>query len=163
MNPSPYMQISEHSPSVGPQNEIILNPDSRSSHQVEIDERRWHDKHLHRRVDSLIVEVGRVSDFIFLIAEKQDQLARDLAQERGARMAAEAAIREQMETHSRAVTEYIEIATGHLVAATDRITGLERNVTELQGVVAALSERTWWSMFQDSARTLFRKVFRKGE
>ncbi len=142
MQPSQYMYVSDHSPSIGPIQELIFNPDSRGSHQVEIDERRWHDKALHRRVDALILEVGRVSDFIFLIAEKQDQLARDLAVERIARMEAAAALRAVAENHARAMAGYIETANSRMVAATNRI-------TELEGVVMALSERTWWSMFKE--------------
>ena len=142
MQPSQYMYVSDHSPSIGPIQELIHNPDTRSSHQVEIDERRWHDTALHRRVDALIVEVGRVSDFIFLIAEKQDQLARDLQTERIARMEADAALRTQAENHRISMESYIEAADSRMVAAMNRI-------TELEGVVVALTERTWWSMFKD--------------
>jgi len=136
------MYVSDHSPSIGPIQELIHNPDTRSSHQVEIDERRWHDKALHRRVDALIVEVGRVSDFIFLIAEKQDQLARDLQAERIARMDNESVLKGIIEAHKLATSEYVLLSEARMAVAIKRI-------TELEGVVVALTERTWWSMFKD--------------
>jgi hypothetical protein len=142
MQPSQYMYVSDHSPSIGPIQELIHNPDTRSSHQVEIDERRWHDKALHRRINDLTVEVGRVSDFIFLIAEKQDQLARDLQAERIARMEADAQNLALAEKYKGEMERYIEAADLHRDMARLRI-------AELEGVVAALSERTWWSMFKD--------------
>ncbi len=148
-----FISVSDHSPSIGRANELINNPDTRTSHQVEIDERRWHDKALHRRIDSLIVEVGRVSDFIFLIAEKQDQLARDLQAERIARMEADAQVRSIVDKTILAMTDYVESNDAKLLAAIDRI-------TEIESVNATLRQRTWWTMLKDSVRT-FLKI--KGE
>ena len=143
MQPSQYMYVSDHSPSIGPIQELIHNPDTRSSHQVEIDERRWHDKALHRRVDALIVEVGRVSDFIFLIAEKQDQLARDLQTERIARMEADVEIQRQMEQRFSGMLGWTTQQMKQQAATYDK------RIADLESVIVILSERTWWSMFKD--------------
>ena len=136
-----YMAVSDHSPSLGTIHMDIRNPDSRNSLQAETDDRRFFDRQLNIRIDKLIQEMGRVQDFVALVAEQQNELSRDIAKERAERMAADAMILQTMDRIEHNLIDRIVFQSGRLAAATIRIDALEA--------------RTWWSMLKDSLRRMF--------
>ena len=119
----------------------IRNPDTRDSLRVETDDRRFFDRQLNIRIDNLILEMGRVQDFVALVAEQQNELSRDIAKERVERMSADAMILQTMERIEHNLIDRIVFQSGRLAAATIRIDALEA--------------RTWWSMLKDSLRKRF--------
>lgn len=138
---SPHIVISEHSPSLGIVHMEIRNPDTRDSLRVEADDRRFFDRQLNIRIDKLILELGRVQDFLSLVAEQQNELSRDLAKERADRLSADMSL-------------HLELTFARH-ALTDHMAEMKLTLESIDTRMAELALRSWWSMLKDSFRRLF--------
>lgn len=143
------MQISEHSPSIGPVQMLITSPDSRDSLTVERDDRRWQDGQLHIRITKLTQEFVSLENYASLLSARLSEISSDLASERATRLLRESEIREVFQAEQQALANQLEAACQRISIAAGRI-------GELEDQIVILGERTWWSMLKESLRHLFR-------